>query len=220
MKNKFYIELIYLILLGVLTSLSLPPFNYVVINFLTFSLFFIFLIKKIEFYKNKKIFFLYGWLFGFGYFVSNLYWISISLTFDENFNYLIPFTIVLVPSFLALFYAFISYLFVVLKPKKNLSSFFLFSLIFGIVEFIRGSILTGFPWNLIAYSFSNQIEILNITSIIGTYSFNLFCISLFTSPSIFILRDNKKDISVCIAFLIITMSFYFLGSQNLEKFNR
>ncbi len=219
MKNKFYIELIYLILLGALTSLSLPPFNYVIINFLTFSLFYIFLIKKVEFYRNKKIFFLYGWLFGFGYFVSNLYWISISLTFDQNFKFLIPFTIILIPGFLALFYAFVAYLFVVLKPKESLSSFFLFSLIFGIVEFVRGSILTGFPWNLIAYSFSNQIEILNITSIIGTYSFNLFCISLFTSPSIFILRKNKKDISICVAFFITTMSFYVLGSQNLEKFN-
>ena len=219
MKNKFYIELIYLILLGVLTSLSLPPFNYVVINFLTFSLFYIFLIKKNEFYKNKRIFFLYGWLFGFGYFVSNLYWISISLTFDQNFKFLIPFTIILIPGFLALFYALVAYLFVILKPNNNLSSFFLFSLIFGIVEFVRGSILTGFPWNLIAYSFSNQIEILNITSVIGTYSFNLFCISLFTSPSIFILRENKKDISICVAFLITTMSFYILGSQNLEKFN-
>jgi len=219
LKNKFYIELIYLILLGALTSLSLPPFNYVVINFLTFSLFYIFLIKKIEFYKNKRIFFLYGWLFGFGYFVSNLYWISISLTFDQNFKFLIPFTIILIPGFLALFYALVAYLFVVLKPNNNLSSFFLFSLIFGIVEFVRGSILTGFPWNLIAYSFSNQIEILNITSVIGTYSFNLFCISLFTSPSIFILRENKKDISICVAFLITTMSFYILGSQNLEKFN-
>ena len=159
-------------------------------------------------------------MFGFGYFISNLYWISISLTFDENFKYLIPFTIILVPGFLALFYALIAYLFVVLKPKKNLSSLFLFSLIFGIVEFLRGSILTGFPWNLIAYSFSNQLEILNITSIIGTYGFNLFCISLFTSPSILILRDNKKDISVFIAFLITTMSFYIFGSQNLEKFNK
>ena len=110
MKNKFYIELIYLILLGVLTSLSLPPFNYVVINFLTFSLLYIFLIKKIKFYKNKKIFFLYGWLFGFGYFVSNLYWISISLTFDENLKFLIPFTIILIPGFLALFYALVAYL--------------------------------------------------------------------------------------------------------------
>ncbi len=220
MKKKFYIELIFLILLGALTSLSLPPFNYVIINFLTLSLFFIFLIKKLTIYKNKGIFFLYGWLFGFGYFISNLYWISISLTFDQNFKFLIPFTIILVPGFLALFYGLVAYLFVMLKPKKFLSSFFLFSLIFGIVEFIRGLILTGFPWNLIAYSFSNQLEILNITSIIGTYSFNLFCISLFTSPSIFILRDNKKDITVCIAFLITTMSFYVFGSQNLNKYNK
>ena len=219
MKIKFYIELIFLILLGVLTSLSLPPFNYIIVNFLTFSLFYIFLVKKFEVYKNKRIFFLYGWLFGFGYFISNLYWISISLTFDENFKFLIPLTIILVPGFLALFYALFTYLFALLKPKKNLSSFFLFSLIFGIIEFIRGSILTGFPWNLIAFSFSNQLEILNIISIIGTYGFNLFCISLFTSPSIFILRENKKDISVCVAFLIITISYYLLGSQNLERFN-
>ena len=99
MKKKFYIELIFLILLGALTSLSLPPLNYFVINFITLSLFYIFLIKKNEFNKNKKIFFLYGWLFGFGYFVSNLYWISISLTFDEDFKFLIPFTIILVPGF-------------------------------------------------------------------------------------------------------------------------
>jgi len=220
LRRKFYFELIFLILIGVLTSLSLPPFNYIIINFFTLSFFYVFLNKKIEQNKNRRIFLLYGWLFGFGYFVSNMYWISIPLTFDKNFNFLIPFTIILVPGFLALFYALVAYLFVLLKPKKNLSSFFLFSLIFGITEFIRGSILTGFPWNLIAYSFSNQLEILNIISIIGTYSFNLFCISLFISPSIFILRDNKKDISVCIAFIITTLSFYVYGSQNLEKFDK
>ncbi len=220
MRRKFYIELIFIILLGALTSLSLPPFNYVIINFLTFSLFYIFLIKKFELEKNKKIFFFYGWLFGFGYFASNLYWISISLTFDENFKFLIPFAIIFVPSFLALFYALVAYLFVVFKPKKNLSSFFLFSLIFGILEFIRGSIFTGFPWNLIVYSFSNKIEILNIISIIGTYGFNIFCISLFTSPSIFILSENRKDIIVCFVLIISTISFYILGSQNIEKYKK
>ncbi len=220
MKDKFYIELFYLILLGALTSVSLPPFNFFIINFLTFTLFFIFLVKKAESNKNKKIFFIYGWSFGFGYFVSNLYWISISLTFDQNLKFLIPLTIIVVPGFIALFYALTTYLFIVLKPNKNLSSFFLFSLIFGIIELIRGSIFTGFPWNLIAYSFSNQPEILNITSIIGTYSFNLFCISLFTSPSIFILKDNKKDISICVVFFIAIISFYLFGLQNLEKFNK
>ncbi len=218
MKKKIYIESIILILLGSFSSLSLPPFNYIIINFLTFSFFYVLLIKIFEVSKNKKLFFLYGWLFGFGYFITNLYWISISLTFDESFEFLIPLTIFLIPGFLALFYGLASFLFIILKPKKNLSSFFLFSLIFGTIEFIRGTILTGFPWNLIAYSFSNNIEVLHIISIIGTYSFNLFCISLFVSPSFFILRDSKKEMIVCILFLVITLSFYFFGSQRLEKF--
>ena len=165
-----------------------------------------------------KFFFFYGWLFGFGYFATNLYWISISLTFDQNFRHLIPLTIILIPSFLAIFYGLISCFFLIFKTKKIVSSFLIFSLIFGVLEFIRGSILTGFPWNLIAFSFSNQLEILSITSIVGTYGLNLFCISLFTSPALFILRDKKQDIVVCIFFLISIISFYIYGSFYKEKF--
>ena len=201
------------------TSLSLPPFNYFIINFLTFTLFFIFLIRKSNTQKNVKSFFLYGWLFGFGYFITNLYWISISLTFDESFKFLIPLTIFLIPAFLAFFYGLISYFFIILKPKTLVGSFLIFSLIFGVLEFIRGSILTGFPWNLIAYSFSSHLQILSITSVIGTYGFNLLCISLFTSPAIFILRDTRKDSVVCIFFLITFIFFHIYGYFYKKQFN-
>ena len=201
------------------TSLSLPPYNYLIINFFTVSAFFIFLFKKSKIIQNKRLFFFYGWLFGFGYFFSSLYWISISLTFDQNFKFLIPITIVLIPTFLGIFYGLVSLCFIILKPKKIISSFFIFSLIFGILEFIRGSILTGFPWNLIAYSFSNYTEVLSVTSIIGTYGFNLFCITLFSSPAVFILRDTRKDMGVCIFFLIMPLLFYLYGSSYKEKFN-
>ncbi len=201
------------------SSLSLPPFNFFIINFFTFSLFFIFLIKIFDLNKDKKFFFIYGWLFGFGYFISNLYWISNSLTFDQTFKFLIPLTIILIPTFLAIFYGLVSFLFLLLKPKKIISSFFLFSLIFGVMEFIRGSILTGFPWNLISYSFSNQLEILSITTILGSYGFNLFCISLFTCPAIFVLKDKKFDVCICIFFFISLISFYIYGSLYKEKFN-
>ena len=118
MKKKIYIESITLILLGSLSSLSLPPFNYVLINFFTFSFFYILLVKIFDFSKKKKLFFFYGWLFGIGYFTTNLYWISISLTFDESFKLLIPVAVILVPAFLALFYGLASFLFLVFKPKK------------------------------------------------------------------------------------------------------
>ena len=129
MTKKLYIEFIFLIFLGAVTTLSLPPFNYLIVNFITLGLFFVFLIKRLEKDANKKLFFFYGWLFGFGYFITNLYWISISLTFDESFKFLIPLTLVFIPAFLALFYGLISFLFAIFKPKKVIASFFLFSLI-------------------------------------------------------------------------------------------
>ena len=201
------------------TSLSLPPFNYFVINFFTFTFFFIFLYKKLRSQKVKKYFFLYGWLFGFGYFLTNLYWISISLTFDKSFKFLIPITIILIPAFLAIFYGLVSYLFLILKTKKIINSFLIFSLIFSILEFIRGSFLTGFPWNLIAYSFLNQLEIISIISIIGTYGFNLFCISLFSCPALLILRDSNKEVIVFISLIICLSIFYLYGSQYKKRFN-
>ena len=202
-----------------LTSLSLPPYNYFIINFFTFTAFFYFLIKKLNQKKNKKLFFIYGWLFGFGYFFTNLYWVSISLTFDQNYKLLIPFTIFLIPSFLAVFYGLVSFIFLIYKPKKILSSLLFFSLIFGIIEFIRGSILTGFPWNLIAYSFSNQIEFISIISIIGTYGFNLFCILLFTCPAIFLLKGKNKDIGMNIIILLLVILILVYGSFYKNKYN-
>tara|TARA_Y100001958_G_C21229711_1_gene555349 strand:- start:98 stop:1636 length:1539 start_codon:yes stop_codon:yes gene_type:complete len=218
LSKKFYLEFVFLLFLGSITSLSLPPYNFLLINFITFTLFFIFLIRKTK--KNKKLAFFYGWLFGFGYFVTNIYWITISLTFDETFKLLIPISILLVPGFLAIFYGFISYLFIIFKPKKIIASLFFFSLIFGLIEFVRGKILTGFPWNLIAYSFSNQLEILSITSILGTYGFNLFCISLFVSPALFFINNSKKDILLIIFFSLIIGFFYFYGSLKHSNFEK
>ena len=201
-----------------ITSLSLAPYNYFILNFLTFTLFFIFLVKKLKQHKNKKLFFLYGWLFGFGYFVTNLYWISISLTFDQNFKFLAPFASILIPAFIALFYGLISLFFIILTTKKIFISFLIFSLIFGVVEFIRGSILSGFPWNLIVYSFSKELELLSITSIIGTYGLNLFCISLFTCPALLILKNSKQNLAACIFFLCSFGVFYIYGHIYKVKF--
>ena len=68
MTKKLYTEFIFLIFLGAATSLSLPPLNYLIINFITLGLLFAFLIKRSEETKKKKIIFLiwmafWFWLF-------------------------------------------------------------------------------------------------------------------------------------------------------------
>ena len=205
--------------MGAVSAFSLPPYNYFILNFITFSLFFIFLFnEKKKIYKNKS-FFKYGWFFGFGYFLSGLYWISISLTFDQSFKFLIPLALILVPAFLAIFYGLITYLFSIFYSKKVVSSFLLFSVLFGVIELTRGFVFTGFPWNLIAFSFSENKNFIQILSIIGTYSFNLICISLFTTPALFILRNSRKEIMVCFFFIIVSTCFLIFGTIKNNQFN-
>jgi apolipoprotein N-acyltransferase len=217
LKNKIYIEFLLLSILGCLTSLSLPPYNFLFINFITFSLFFIYIFQKKKSASKIQAFF-YGWFFGFGYFLSNLYWITISLTFDENFKFLIPIALILIPAFLAIFYGLAIYCLFLFSIRKPISDLFLFSLLIGVVEFLRGTILTGFPWNLIAYSYSNNLEIIQTTSLIGTYAFNMLCITFFTSPAIFILRKNRKEIAVCIFLLLSPIILYAVGSSKIKTF--
>ena len=111
-------------MLGGLTSLSLPPLNCFFVNFFTLSILFIFLFKKLDDQNNGKFFFLYGWLFGLSYFLSNLYWITISLTFDPNFKFLIPVALILIPSFLGLFYGSATFIFYKFGLKKIIKLFF------------------------------------------------------------------------------------------------
>lgn len=212
-KNNYFVS-VYLIFLGGVSSFSLPPYNYFVINFFTFSLFFIFI-----FINKKSNYFYYGWLFGFGYFFSSLYWISIALTFDSSFKILIPFSLILIPSTLAIFYGLALYIFSFFIKDKIFFSVLIFSVIFGLVEFVRGNIFTGFPWNLFVFSFSNNLEFIQILSIIGTYGLNMICITLFLIPSIFILKKTNRDIFLSLFFISLGLFFLLYGAYKLNSQN-
>ncbi len=216
MKKNFIFETLLITFLGSLTSLSLPPYNFFFLNFFTFSVFFIFLFQRLK--QGIKKFLYFGWLFGFSYFLSSLYWITISLTFDQNLNFLIPISLIIIPAFLGLFYALFVAIFYLYDPKNILSAFFLFSLLFSLTDFIRGKILTGFPWNLIIYSFSEISSFLSVLSIIGTYSLNLIVISFFTAPALLIFRKSKKEVVVCILLLLLTIIFYTYGEFSKKNF--
>ena len=174
-KNKTLLFIL-VFLVGLLSSFGLPPYNLYYINFFSYpALLWILLLYS----KNKIISFCIGWIFGFGYFLSNLYWITHSLTFESIFKPLIPFALILIPLFLGLFYAFPSLVFSVLKPKKNLLSILILATLISIFEYIRSFIFSGFPWNLIAYSFVNYLEFIQILSVTGTYAFNSIIILIF-----------------------------------------
>ena len=198
LNNKFFVLFIAPFLLGAVTIFGFAPFNLTILNFFTFSflLFLVLIVKKrtqSKYIKKKsyRYFFYIGCAFGFGYFLLGNYWISISLTHDEIFKSLIPFALVLIPLFLSLFFG-LAILIIGRFTEKKISFILLFSLVFSIFEFLRGNILTGFPWNLISYTWSWSIETIQILSLIGTYSLSLLSITFFCIPFLFFSEKNYK----------------------------
>ncbi len=208
LKNKLSIIVI-LFILGFLSSFSLPPYNFFFINFFTFP--FLFYILVINFDRNLLNNFLVGWFYGFSYFLASLYWISNSLKFDQNFENLIFLSIILIPFLLSFFYGLFSYLLKFFNIKMNFISILIFSLTLSLVEYIRGIIFGGFPWNLISFSLVNFTSSLQILSYIGTYSFNLLTITFYTLPIIILFKIKilEKFIIFLSAMFILLLNFYY-----------
>jgi len=226
LNNKFFVIFLAPFLLGVITIFGFSPYNFTFINFLTFSILLslIFLIKKKTFslYRKKKsnrYFFYLGCSFGFGFFLFGNYWISISLTHDESFKNLIPFSLILIPLFLSLFFG-LAILTVGRFSEKNIYFILLFSLIFSAFEYLRGNILTGFPWNLISYTWSWSIESIQILSLIGSYSLSLISLTFFCIPFLFFQKKiMRKNIIFLLVFLLIFIVNYFYGSHKINNSN-
>ena len=213
--NK-HLVFIFLFVLGVLSSFSLPPYNFFFINFFTFPLLFYFLVKHIN--KNYINNFINGWFYGFGYFLSNLYWISNSLRFDENFEHLIIISIILIPSLLSIFYGLFSLSLKFFNVRMNFSSILIFSLSLSIFEYLRGTLFGGFPWNLISFSMLKMISSLQILSLIGTYSLNLLVITFYTLPIIifFNIKNLRKFTILLLAVLTLLINVYY-GFNKIEQ---
>ena len=217
-NNKFLFCLIPFFL-GIFSSFSLPPYNLFILNFLTFPILLIFFLNNFK--KKKFESFLIGWLFGFGYFISNIYWITNSLTFEEIFKPLIPIALVSIPLFLGLFYGLATYICSFFNLERNYSSILIFASMLSIVEFVRGTILSGFPWNLIAYSWVNYNDFLQILAFIGTYAFNLLSITLFLLPSIILFNNSFRSKLILIFFSIFLVGTNFYYGQTVKnKYNK
>jgi len=221
LNSRFFLIFLFPFILGLLTVFSFQPFNLSYINFLIFPILFFLTTyakkKSKNTYRKKpyllNLFFI-GYLFGVGFFFSGIHWISHSLTFDENFKFLIPIAVIGLPIFLGLFFGLANLL---AGPflQNNFVSILLFSSSFAFIDYLRSIILSGFPWNVWAYTWSWKPEIVQSVFYLGFFSFNLLCIIVYCSP---LLLFFKKKFNFLLFFLICLTFFgnYIYGSSIIK----
>lgn len=112
-----------------------------------------------------------GWCFGFGHFVTGLYWISNALLVPPgDFIWMIPFALVGLPIILAFYTGAIAWALVRFIPPDRLWSRWLgFGTLWLIGEAARAHLLTGFPWNLIATVWTDTPAPLQAVAYLGPY---------------------------------------------------
>jgi len=123
-----------------------------------------------------------GWLFGLGYFAAGLFWIGEAFLVEaEIFAWLMPFAVTILPAGLALFWG----LATAAAQRfwhQGLSRVLTLAVSLGAIEWIRGHIFTGFPWNALGYMLTSTDALMQSAAVFGVYALSLWAVLIFAAP--------------------------------------
>jgi len=125
-----------------------------------------------------------GWWWGFGYFLAGLHWIGEAFLVEaETFAVFMPFAVMLMPAGLALFYGAATAAAATVW-KSGAWRVVALALALSATEWLRGHVLTGFPWNVLGYALTSPVELMQSATVLGIYGLTLAAVLIFGLPAI------------------------------------
>ncbi|WP_420403012.1 apolipoprotein N-acyltransferase [Nisaea sp.] len=197
---------------GAVAALALPPLAMVPALF-AFAL----LMLSLEHRQSAIGAFASGWAFAFGHHVAGLYWISNALLVDgERFAWAVPFAAAGLPAVLALYGGLAALFYHRLRPRGWLRAPVLAGA-WSLAEILRGTVATGFPWNLPASAWSFSDALMQPLALLGAYGYGFFVLLFALSPPL-ILRTGagRAERAVGVCALLLPVLFLVYGQFRLE----
>lgn len=182
---------------GAVGALALPPFNIFAALFLSFPLV-VWLMDGLASHPDSGWFarlrsaFFVGWLFGLGYFVAGLWWLGNALLVEaDEFAWALPLAVLGLPAFLALFYGLATSL-ASLLWSDGVGRLAALAFGFGLAEWLRGFVATGFPWNAIGYGAMPMPLMMQSAAIVGVSGVTTLAVFVFSVPALFGTRRGLR----------------------------
>ncbi|WP_313615551.1 apolipoprotein N-acyltransferase [Agrobacterium sp.] len=190
---------------GAIGALALPPFGFFAALFLSFTLLVWLMDGSVgsangggtgRWWSSVRI----GWLFGFGYFVAGLWWLGNALLLEaDEFAWALPLAILGLPAVLALFYGLATGL-AHLLWSEGLGRLTALAAAFGLAEWLRSFVATGFPWNAIGYGAMPIPVMMQSSHAIGLFGVSMLAVYVFAAPA---LLGTRKGAAAGIGLAVI-----------------
>jgi len=132
-----------------------------------------------------------GWWFGFGYFLSGLYWVGLAFLVDaKTFGWLMPFAVIALPAGMAIYTA-LGFALARALWMRGAARILVFAAALTAAEWLRGHLLSGFPWNTFGYALTTPLAMSQGVALIGIWGFTFIALAVFASPAV--LADEAAD---------------------------
>ncbi|MEQ8389862.1 MAG: apolipoprotein N-acyltransferase [Thalassospira sp.] len=164
---------------GAVAVLALPPFFFIPVLPVCFAI----LLWSLEGVRCNKGALSAGWWFGTGHFAAGFYWISHAfLVQPEIYGWMIPFALLGLGGGLAIFPMLAVWASWRLTDGLVRRAVLL-SVFWAVSEYLRGHILTGFPWNLLGHVWAIDPAPMQFASVVGVYGLSFVTGMFATLPA-------------------------------------
>lgn len=124
-----------------------------------------------------------GWWWGFGFFLAGLWWLGAAFLVEaDKFAWAMPLGVVALPAFLAVFPA-LAFGCARLAWPSGAGRILVLAIMLSLSEWLRGHVLTGFPWNVYGMMLAGQAQIAQFASIAGLYGLTLVAVAIGAAPA-------------------------------------
>ncbi|MCD2183615.1 apolipoprotein N-acyltransferase [Rhizobium sp. GN54] len=196
-------------LAGLFGVLALQPFGFFAALFVSFPIL-VWLIDGASgdpdagFVRRLAPAFRVGWCFGFGYFLGSLWWLGNALLVDaEAFAWALPLAVVGLPAVLAIYYGLAAAL-ARMFWSDGVGRILALAAAFGLAEWLRSFLFTGFPWNAVGYGAMPIPLMMQPARIIGVAGMNVLAVFVFAAPAL-LWTGRGKRIGLSIAGLLLAL---------------
>jgi apolipoprotein N-acyltransferase len=125
-----------------------------------------------------------GWWWGFGYFLAGLWWLGVAFLVEaDKFAWALPLGVVGLPAALAIFPA-LGFMIARVLWTPGAGRLFALAAGLSLAEWLRGHILTGFPWNTLGMALGGNLVTAQLASLIGLYGLTVIAILIFSAPAV------------------------------------